>query len=76
MAAKEPIFKMTFLKSISSSELISCKMWDLEQKNQGNSISMYIYVLAIEAHRAFFIKYCKNGALLKKKFDYFPKNKQ
>ena len=26
MAAREPIFKMTFLKSTSSSELISCEM--------------------------------------------------
>ena len=32
MAASEPIFKMTFLKSTSSSKLISCDMWDLEQK--------------------------------------------
>ena len=32
MAAREPIFKMTFLKSTSSSEIISCEMWDLEQK--------------------------------------------
>ena len=32
MAAREPIFKMTFLKNTSSSEPISCEMWDLEQK--------------------------------------------
>ena len=40
MAAREPIVKMTFLKSTSSSELIFCEIWDLEQKNQENSISM------------------------------------
>ena len=34
MAAREPIFKMTFLKSTFSSELISCEMWDLEQKTK------------------------------------------
>ena len=34
MAAKEPIFKMTFSKNTSSSELISCEMWDLEQKTK------------------------------------------
>ena len=34
MAAREPIFKMTFLKSTSSSELISCEMWDLEKKTK------------------------------------------
>ena len=34
MAAREPIFKMTFLKSTSCSELISCEMWDLEQKTK------------------------------------------
>ena len=34
MAARKPIFKMTFLESICSSELISCEMWDLEQKTK------------------------------------------
>ena len=34
MTAREPIFKITFLKSTSSSELISYEMWDLEQKTK------------------------------------------
>ena len=34
MAAREPIFKMTFVKSTSSSERISCEMLDLEQKTK------------------------------------------
>ena len=34
MAAREPIFKITFLKSTSSSELISCETWHLEQKTK------------------------------------------
>ena len=34
MAAREPIFKMTIIKSTSSSELISCEMWDVDQKTK------------------------------------------
>ena len=34
MTAREPIFKMTFFKSTFISELISCEMWDLEQKTK------------------------------------------
>ena len=32
MAAREPIFEMTFLKSTFRGELISGEMWDLERK--------------------------------------------
>ena len=34
MATREPIFKTTFSKTTSSSELISCEMWNLEQKTK------------------------------------------
>ena len=44
MAAREPIFQMTFLKSTLSSELISCEMWDLEQKTKENSIFVYYWL--------------------------------
>ena len=52
MAGREPIFKMTFLKSTSSSELISCEMWDLEPKTK--KFNIYV-LLAIEVHRDFFL---------------------
>ena len=63
MPARELIFKTTFLKSTSSSELIFSEMWDLEQKTKE------IWYLCT-------IDYCKNGALLKKKFDFLPKKKK
>ena len=34
MAVREPIFKMTFLKSTSSSQLRFYEMWDLERKTK------------------------------------------
>ena len=49
IAAREPIFKMTFLKSTFSSKLISCEMGDLEQKTKEIQ-----YLLAMEVHRVFF----------------------
>ena len=43
MATREPVYKMTFLKITSSSKLISCKMWDLEQKTKENTFFRRIF---------------------------------
>ena len=53
MAAREPIFKMTFLKSTSSSELISCEIWNLEQKTKG---IQYLCTIGNRSTYGFFFK--------------------
>ena len=51
MAAREPIFKMTFSKSTSSDELIPREIWDLKQKTEE---IQYLCTLAIVVYRDFF----------------------
>ena len=53
MAAGELIFKMTFLKSTSSSELISYEMWDLEQQTKE---VQYLCTIGYRSTLGFFFK--------------------
>ena len=53
MVARKPIFKMTFLKSTSSGELIPCKRQKRHKNKKPMKFNIYV-LLAIVVHRDFF----------------------